>query len=163
MQILVKLGNGKLAFIRPVATPLKNESETEYLTRIGNVTIAKCARDGQSGWAGAVIAAFVPDDVVNAAEWAYRDGWDWTTPEMAMDYDMVKCRAIHRERMRKVRAGKFTTLDAALLRELENGDPQRKAEIAVIKQALRDVPSDPAIDAAKSIEELKAVWPDVLK
>ena len=37
-----------------------------------------------------------------------------------------------------------------------------KAEIRAYKQALRDVPQDPRIDAAQTPEELKAIVPDAL-
>jgi hypothetical protein len=48
-------------------------------------------------------------------------------------------------------------LDMAYLRADESKDEVAKATIAAEKQALRDAPADPAIDAAGTPEELKAV------
>ena len=41
----------------------------------------------------------------------------------------------------------------------EAGDTGAKADIAKRKQALRDVTADPAIEAARTPDELRAVWP----
>jgi hypothetical protein len=74
--------------------------------------------------------------------------------------DMEKARDIHREKMRLVRAPLLTSLDISFQRALEqNGNT---VVIVAKKQALRDVTSDPAITAAETIDELKAVWPDIL-
>ena len=42
---------------------------------------------------------------------------------------------------------------------LEQGDTDAQAAIAAAKQALRNAPADPAIDAAQTPEELKLVQP----
>jgi hypothetical protein len=49
------------------------------------------------------------------------------------------------------------------MRAQEQGDQAKADEIAAKKQALRDVTADPAIDAATTPDELKAVRPDVLE
>ena len=74
--------------------------------------------------------------------------------------NMVKARDIHRAKMRAVRAPLLVALDVAFQRALEQNTSA--AEIIAKKQALRDVTSDPAIEAAQTLEELKAVWPEVL-
>lgn len=76
--------------------------------------------------------------------------------------NMDKAREIHRQRIRQARFPKLAELDTAFQRELEKVKPNTAA-IAAKKQALRDAPSDPAIAAAKSPEELKEAWPaDIL-
>jgi hypothetical protein len=75
--------------------------------------------------------------------------------------NMTKARDIHRAKMRAAREPLFAALDVAYQRATETG-----ADTSVIvakKQALRDVTNDPAIEAAQTTDQLKAVWPDVLK
>ena len=75
--------------------------------------------------------------------------------------NMAKARDIHRAKMREARAPILAALDVQFQRALEtNADT---TSIVAKKQALRDVTVDPAIDAAQTTDELKAVWPDVLK
>lgn len=64
--------------------------------------------------------------------------------------------------MRAARAPKLAALDIAYQRADEAGDDAEKARITALKQALRDVTSDPAIEAATTTEILKSVWPDIL-
>lgn len=80
----------------------------------------------------------------------FRNAWTWNGK---VDHDMEKCRAIHRDRMRAARAPKLAALDIKQL---------RGEDVEAEKAALRDVTADPAIDAAKTPEELKAVWPEAL-
>lgn len=84
------------------------------------------------------------------ADRTFRNAWNWTGK---VDHDMEKCRAIHRDRMRAARAPKLAALD---VRQLRGEDVEAE------KTALRDVTADPAIDAAKTPEELKLVWPEIL-
>lgn len=79
---------------------------------------------------------------------------------MSITIDMTKARDIQRDRMRAARAPKLASLDIAFQRALETGADT--SDIVAQKQALRDVTSDPAIEAAETPEALKAVWPDIL-
>jgi hypothetical protein len=83
----------------------------------------------------------------------------WKDGSTKVDVDMPKARNIWRDKMREARVSKLSTLDAAYLRADEVGDAQLKRTIATQKQVLRDVTTLPAIEAAKTPEELKAVWP----
>jgi hypothetical protein len=86
----------------------------------------------------------------------------WKADAARVDVDMPKARNIWRDKMRGVRAGKLGALDIEYQRADEVADNARKREIALKKQALRDVTALPEIEAAKTPEELKAVWPDIL-
>lgn len=90
----------------------------------------------------------------------FREAWSDTTPEFKIDYDMDKCRKIWRDKMRSARAPKLAALDIESVRATEDGKPT--ADIIAAKKILRDVTKIPEIDAAKTPEELKAVWPEVL-
>lgn len=79
---------------------------------------------------------------------------------MTITIDMEKARNIHRDLMRQARAPKLAALDIAFQRALEKGSGS--TQIVKQKHALRDVTSDPAIEAARNADELKAVWPEIL-
>ena len=78
-----------------------------------------------------------------------------------ININMDKAREIHRSHIRAARTPRFEQLDAAFQRELERPKPNT-APIAAQKQALRDAPADPSIDAATTADELKAAWPEEL-
>lgn len=75
--------------------------------------------------------------------------------------DMAKAREIFRDKIREARAPLFQEHDVKFMLALEKGEP---TDIPVLrKQLLRDLPSDKAIDKAKTLVELVATWPaDVL-
>ena len=90
----------------------------------------------------------------------YRNAWSWNGK---IEHDMVKARNIHRDHMRQVRAPKLAALDVAYLRAEEAGNTPLKEKIAAHKQALRDVLAIHAIESAATVEQLKTVWPEILK
>jgi len=97
----------------------------------------------------------------------------WTIEYGAVTTDMVKAREIHREHMRTARKPKLEQADVEYFKALEasviTGLSPETTEYAALestaatKQALRDVTAMPEIEAAQTPEELKAVWPDILK
>jgi hypothetical protein len=91
----------------------------------------------------------------------YRDAWKdlGTTP---LAHDLTRAKAIHRDHLRHARLPKLAELDVDYQRADEQHDQAAKQRVAAAKQALRDLPADPAIDAAATIDALKAVWPEDL-
>jgi hypothetical protein len=77
--------------------------------------------------------------------------------------NMTKAVEIKKDIIRAERAPILDSLDVEFMRAVEAGDTKKQAEIAAKKQALRDATKDPAIAAAKTPEELKAVVPAALK
>ena len=75
--------------------------------------------------------------------------------------NMDKARDIWRDKMRETRAPILQKLDVEFQRALEQN--KDTSEIVAKKQALRDVTIHPDIAAATTTDELKQVWPDVLK
>jgi len=73
--------------------------------------------------------------------------------------NMPKARDIWRDKIRAARAPRLAELDAQFLRAVEAGDTVRQAEIVAAKQALRDAPADPRIDAAQTPDALQQVKP----
>jgi len=82
---------------------------------------------------------------------------------MGIFTDMTKAREIKRDQLRAERKPLLEQLDVEFMRAVEAGDAEKQALIAERKQQLRDVTADPAIDAATTPDELKAVRPDVLE
>lgn len=77
--------------------------------------------------------------------------------EAKIHVDMPHARQILREKIRRKRIAKLAALDAAYLRADEDGDQLAKRDLARQKQAFRDAPADPAIEAARDPDALKAV------
>ena len=77
--------------------------------------------------------------------------------------NMTKAREIKRDQLRAERKPLLEQLDVEFMRAVEAGDAEKQALIAERKQQLRDVTADPAIDAATTPDELKAVWPEALE
>ena len=76
--------------------------------------------------------------------------------------NMTKAVEINKDMIRQERKPKLAALDVEFMRAVEAGDADKQAEIAAKKQALRDATSDPAITAATTPDELKAVVPSAL-
>lgn len=87
----------------------------------------------------------------------YRDAWEDKAGALA--HNMDKARNIHRDHIRVARIDKLAKLDVDYQRADETNDAQEKKRIADKKKVLRDLPSNPAIDAAQTITQLKAFWP----
>lgn len=87
----------------------------------------------------------------------------WTITKGKIDVDMTKAVEIHKSKLRALREPILAALDLAYLRADETKDEVAKAEIIAQKELLRGVTDDPALLAAKTPDELKAVIPDILK
>lgn len=85
----------------------------------------------------------------------YRNAWTFAGGRI--EHDMVKARGIHREKLREQRAPALAALDVDYMRADEAGNPAEKRRIATEKQRLRDATADPRIDAAQTVEALKAI------
>jgi hypothetical protein len=94
------------------------------------------------------------------ADRVFRGAWQYNGN--AVEIDMVVARDIHRDRLREDRKPRLEALDTAWFRAAETGDADAQAQVAADKQALRDVTSDPRIEAAATPDELKALTLDVL-
>ena len=76
--------------------------------------------------------------------------------------NMTKAVEIKKEMIRQERTPLLADLDIQFMRAVEAGDTEAQATIAAKKQALRDATDDPAIAAASTPDELKAVRPSAL-
>ena len=123
------------------------------------------------------IAKWHPDDQAKVTGWEvleleavptdryFRNAWTHVATARNAGHiavDMDKAREIHRDVLRRQRAPLLASADVDYVKADEAEDVAKKAEIRAYKQALRDVPADPRIDAAQTPEELKAIVPDAL-
>lgn len=86
----------------------------------------------------------------------------WTHLEDKIHIDIEKCKNIHREVIRNLRKHKLEELDIEYIRASESNDEIKKADIVIRKQELRDLPSAPEIENAKTPEEIKNFMPKIL-
>jgi hypothetical protein len=126
--------------------------------------IAQFVRD--EAWTGGQLPVswrIVPNDIVDeTTDRTFRNAWK-DDGSNRPGHDMAKARNIHRENLRRLRAPLLESLDHDYMRADEAGDQREKRRVAQLKQSLRDVTADPAIDAAQTPEELKAVIPAALR
>ena len=102
----------------------------------------------------------MPDEAI-PTDRSYRGAWTDTTPELTIDIDIVKAREIHLQRIRIKRNDELSKLDVEVMKAQDIGDTEKLAQIRQRKQELRDLPTTlrPALDAANSVDELKAIQP----
>ena len=82
--------------------------------------------------------------------------WAWKLNGSAIETDMTKAKEIHKTNIRKARISKLAELDIEFQRALETSADT--TAIVAKKQALRDAPSNSAIDSATTETELKSQW-----
>jgi len=72
-----------------------------------------------------------------------------------------KAKAIWKDKWREARKPLLASLDIEFMKAVESADTVKQAEIAAQKQALRDVTQTEIV--GNTPEEIKSVWPDILK
>ena len=82
----------------------------------------------------------------------FRNAWDLDDTEITVNLE--KAREIQMDNIRRARDEKIKELD---LETLKGNDVQKE------KQRLRDLPQTIDLSAAKTLDELKSIWPDGLK
>lgn len=101
--------------------------------------------------------AYDAADYILPSERAFRNAWKANISTKVISVDMDAARDIWRDKIRQARTSEFEALDAAFMKGLETGSDT--SAIVSQKQALRDAPADPAIDAASTPDELKLAQP----
>lgn len=155
--------DGSISIIYPsLKARREDESEDDFLARVWarNVEVGKQAtRDGGSHEEGTYptdsdIPAVIEQEVI-PTDYAFRDAWRLNGA--AVDCDMTAAKEIQRDRLRRERAPLLAALDIEVTRALVSGDQAKVAEVEAERQRLRDVTALPAIDAAQTPDDLKAI------
>ena len=84
----------------------------------------------------------------------FRNAW---VDRGKIETDIEKAKVIKLGLLRDARAEAFPELDALWMRAVGQGDLALAAEIEAKREVLRNIPADPRIEAAVSVEELKAI------
>lgn len=136
----------------PVAGAIPEWAETEeaFVTRIAGKDVPADA-----------MGVRIVDENALPSDRGFRDAW--SASDSGIVIDMSKAREIHKNHLRAMRQPLLEALDIDYIKAQERGDTVAMASITTKKQVLRDVPADPAIQAATTPEQLKAVLPVVLK
>ena len=82
----------------------------------------------------------------------------WTLEGDVMKEDLSAAKEIFRDKVKEARTPLLASEDVAFMMALENDDSKARAASVAKKKALRDATKASAIDAASSIDELKAAW-----
>lgn len=93
-------------------------------------------------------------DVTVPSNRFFRDAWSLSGDVITEDLAVAK--EMFRDKIRQVRKPLLEALDADYMKALEASADT--TQIVADKQALRDAPASLAIDAATTIDELKAAW-----
>ncbi len=111
--------------------------------------------------ADAVKVTRLPDDWTPPSDRTFRNAWAHRGGGK-IDVDMPKARGIHKARLRELREPVFKQNDVDFIIAQRTGDKDMEHRANDRRQALRDVTVHPAIEAAKTPEELAAAVPPVL-
>lgn len=87
------------------------------------------------------------------ADRTYRDALE---DNGALRHNITRARELHRNLLRAERSNKMVELDGKWMRATGQGDKQSANAIEAERQKWRDAPADPRIDAAQTVQDLKA-------
>lgn len=140
---------GKNVDVEVVATPVEYRYETdeEFIERIRLMDIPSDA---------AGVAVIDASSLPKNRE--FRNAWEHDGLGV-VSVNLSKARQIHRQRIRQAREPLLSALDIAFMRALGCRDQAEADAVEAKRQSLRDATDDPAIDAARTTDELKAAWP----
>lgn len=106
-------------------------------------------------------AAKNPDSkIYDASELPDREFIDAWTIDATIDLELAK--EVWRQKMRPVRNERLKVLDIEWMRAMELGDYQAAAKVVARKEELRNITKRDELKYAKSLDEVKAFWPEVL-
>lgn len=145
MKTIIKCVDGSIA----VMTLVDGADLAEALRKWGDVNPGKYSSHRD-----------MPDEAI-PTDRTFREAWVDTTPELVIDVDMPKARAIHLNRIREKRNAKLARLDVESIKAQDMNDNAALQTIRARKQELRDLPTTitPQINAALTPADLKLVQP----
>jgi len=150
------LDNGKPRLVIPAPSNRqfkthREETDDEFIDRIRRKDVPTTATDVQI-----VDVSELPEETVTAWPIFFTA---WRPVDGQIVIDMPKARNVWRDKIRDARKPLLDALDIEYQHADERGDAEEKQAIAARKQALRDAPTNPRIEAAVTIKALKDVWP----
>ena len=149
-RLALTLTDGSLVIMGFVIRGFNPDGSVQFEREVSEESVrAECAKAGLAlaSWRHVTDAELPDRDYRNA----------WIDTGNGIGHDMGKARAIHRDKLRAERAPLLAELDVAYQRADERGDAQEKRRVATEKQRLRDITDDPRIDAAETVDALRAL------
>ena len=125
----------------------KSDGTVSVITPAGDVNDA--IKDVPSGLSYEIV-----EDSAIPTDRSFRNAWKQNSK--TIETDMTKAKEIHKTNIRTARVPKLAELDIEFQRALETSADT--TAIVAKKQALRDAPSNSAIDSATTETELKSQW-----
>ena len=148
MKIVIQRADGQVSLMQLLVEASSENIEAE---------IAK--------WKATAPGEYVSHQIVQDADVpkdrTFRNAWSLLGKQIV--HDMERARKLHRENLRLMRKKKLAELDIEYQRAEEESNVQKKAEVAVKKQALRDITKNAEIDSAQTVDALKIAALGVLK
>src|SRR3990167_1003425 len=89
------------------------------------------------------------------ADRAYRNAWEFVGGRVVEN--LAKAKELHRDKLRRQRTELLLPLDIEWSRAMATDDKAAASAVEAERQQLRDAPDDPRIEAAQTVDELKAV------
>lgn len=155
IKVLGTFADGGIAVIAFVTRSYRNDGSVHWEREPTPANIdAECAQISTVLPSPIVAWRIVADEDI-PTDREYRNAWIDTGN--AVGHDMARARALHRAKLRRDREPRLAALDVEYQRADEREDRAEKRRLAAAKQALRDAPADPRIDAATTIEQLRAI------
>jgi hypothetical protein len=143
MQYIIhKQEDGRIGILFPSDEYMKNHSIEELATKDLNNT-----------------SNYIVKDSIDDIDLEYSDAYTLSDNVLSIDFDKFK--EIHKNKWREARKPLLSSLDIEFMKAVELADSEKQAEIASKKQALRDVTKTEIV--GNTPEEIKSVWPDILK
>jgi hypothetical protein len=172
VTVAVTRVDGGVTVMRVIKASYRKPAENEGTERVAYRTVDvtpeyidwQISRHVDGGnWIGPyapVSWEIVPNDYIDEnTDSTYRNAWKHTGKGKP-EHDMTKAREIHRDRLRMARGNHLEALDVEYMRADEDGDAQAKKVVGEKKQKLRAITEDDRIEAAATVEELKALTLD---
>ena len=133
---------------KPVEGWFEREVKPEYI----EAELAELVREQGLVWSSWRLLNDVETQNYLNADRTFRNAW-----KHDLTVDMPKAREIHRNNLRSQRTPLLVSLDLEFMRAIEAGNTAMQVDIAMQKQAMRDVTAKPEIEAAQTPEHLKAI------
>ena len=140
---------------------IKTTDGVQIMTLVGDSNVTEALRKWNDLHPNKYIShREMPDDAI-PTDRTFRDAWADTTPELIIDIDMAKARAIHLDSIRIKRNAELSKLDIQATKAQDVGDVDALTQIRARKQELRDLPVTlaPTLASAASVDALKAIQP----
>jgi hypothetical protein len=136
-----------------------NDGSVAIMETFGDIDPAKEVKRWPAGESAKVVSINEIDESRMPASRELRNAWEFV--EGVVRHNMTRAADMQMDSIRQVRNARLSALDKEVLAALGKNDLTAIAEIEAQKEILRDIPQTYAdtFSSAKTIDDLKAIWP----